>query len=70
MTPKAEVQRRLRERRKLGLVAVTIGDDREPEGVRRGAVSTQRARQIIEWMEGNDEGIVDRQRQTGLRPQG
>lgn len=32
-------------------VAVTIGDDREPTGVRRGEVSTGTARKIIAMME-------------------
>lgn len=43
--------RRKRERRKAGLVSVTIGDDRRPDGVRRGAITTDKARTVIKWME-------------------
>lgn len=49
--------RRQRERRRLGLVSVTIGDDREPTGVRRGEVSTGTARR---WLRELDREMEER----------
>jgi hypothetical protein len=53
MTPKSEVQRRLRERRKLGLVAVSVGTPHQ--GTVRGAIPPQRAAQVRQWIEEAEE---------------
>ena len=58
MTDPAEANRarvrRWRERRKAGLAVVTVTDDREPSGVKRGVVTTDKARKIIEWIDAQE----------------